>query len=78
MKGIRPDLVINGTVRASALAAMAPASPATNGNTWMEARAHKAVKQRDGATAALNDAVFATQVQKMGGITAVVQVGWVL
>jgi hypothetical protein len=31
----------------------------TNGSTWMEARAHKAVKQRDDAAAVLGDADFA-------------------
>jgi hypothetical protein len=42
------------------LAAMHGTRFATNGNTWsMQARAHKAVKQRGGAAAALDDAVFA-------------------
>jgi hypothetical protein len=88
MKRTRSDLVINGTARAPSVRELVEAKTcafcsgnydtrfATNGSTWMEARAHKTVKQRDGTTAALDNAVFAgvpsspiaTQAQKMGGI----------
>jgi hypothetical protein len=69
MKGIRPDRDDqNDTARTSALelveaktCAFCPDNYgtrfATNGNIWMEARAHKAVKQRDGTAAALGEAV---------------------
>jgi hypothetical protein len=53
---------------------------ATNGDTWVEARAREAVKERDSTAAKLDAALFpearpppiTTQVQSLGGVTAAV------
>jgi hypothetical protein len=85
MRGIRPDIVANDTTHASArmfleakTAALRPSNYGTgfaaNGDTWMEARARKAVVERDMAAKKLDDVVFpnaqpppmATQLQNLG------------
>ena len=91
MRGIRPDIVANDTMNASArmlleakTAALCPSNYGTrfaaNGDTWMEARARKAVVERDMAAKKLDDVVFpnvqpppmATQLQNLGGVSAIV------
>jgi hypothetical protein len=69
MRGIRPDIVANDTMNASArmlleakTAALCPSNYGTrfaaNGDTWMEARARKALVERDMAAKKLDDVVF--------------------
>jgi hypothetical protein len=69
MRGIRPDIVANDTMNASArmllearTAALCPSNYGTrfaaNGDTWMEARARKAVVERDMSAKKLDDVVF--------------------
>jgi hypothetical protein len=91
MRGIRPDIVANDTTNASArmlleakTSALCPSNYGTrfaaNGDTWMEARARKAVVERDTAAKKLDDVVFpnvqpppmATQLQNLGGVSAIV------
>jgi hypothetical protein len=93
MRGIRPDIVANDTMNASArvlleaktaAAALCPSNYGTrfaaNGDTWMEARARKAVVERDMVAKKLDDVVFpnvqpppmATQLQNLGGVSAIV------
>ena len=91
MRGIRPDIVFTddsaGGKRDVVEVKTISFCPswygvrfANNGDTWVEARAREAVKERDSTAAKLDAALFpdarpppiTTQVQSLGGVTAAV------
>jgi hypothetical protein len=91
MRGIRPDIVANDTTNASArmlletkTAALCPSNYgtrfATNGDTWMEARAQGSGGAGHGGQKARRRGVFpnvqpppmATQLQNLSGVSAIV------
>jgi hypothetical protein len=92
MRGIRPDIVFTddsaGGKRDVVEVKTISFCPSwygvrfttTNGDTWVEARVRKAVKERDSTAAKLDAALFpeawpppiTTQVQSLGGVTAAV------